>query len=246
MTTPTNSTAAVLVREATADEYDDIERLCVEAYVAAGTITADDPYVRFLRDTAHRANEPGVDVLVAVDPQDNGRIVGTATLCPYGSSLTEVCLPGEVEPRVLAVAPDQIGRGIAGALVDACYLWARSHNLHTVTVCVAEHNQRAHSLYRKLGFTRVPDRDWSPVEGVTLQTYTHDVAESHDQSGAVYCTRCGEELATGDHAACTAALDLEPPRYCSQCKRRMVVQVTPTGWRARCKEHGTISGTLAL
>ena len=27
---------------------------------------------------------------------------------------------------------------------------------------------------------------------------------------------------------------LEPPRYCAQCRRRMVVQVTPLGWTARC------------
>ena len=26
-----------------------------------------------------------------------------------------------------------------------------------------------------------------------------------------------------------------------KCGRRMVVQVTPTGWSARCVEHGTIN-----
>jgi predicted amidophosphoribosyltransferase len=52
-----------------------------------------------------------------------------------------------------------------------------------------------------------------------------------------YCDRCGEPLA-GDHAACAASRELEPPRYCPHCRRRMVVQVTPTGWTARCVEHG--------
>jgi DNA-directed RNA polymerase subunit RPC12/RpoP len=52
-----------------------------------------------------------------------------------------------------------------------------------------------------------------------------------------YCARCGER---GDHPACRQALQLEPPRYCPHCRRRMVVQVTPTGWTARCVEHGEL------
>lgn len=56
-----------------------------------------------------------------------------------------------------------------------------------------------------------------------------------------YCDRCGDELAGGDHAACQAARALEPPRYCGRCRRRMVVQVTPAGWTARCVEHGSLS-----
>ncbi len=37
-----------------------------------------------------------------------------------------------------------------------------------------------------------------------------------------------------------AALGLEPPRFCTECGRRMVVQVSPDGWWARCSRHGTI------
>ena len=59
----------------------------------------------------------------------------------------------------------------------------------------------------------------------------------------IYCARCGEDLTGGhtgragesleiQHAKCSRALLLEPPRYCPQCRRRMVVQVTPVGWSA--------------
>ena len=37
-----------------------------------------------------------------------------------------------------------------------------------------------------------------------------------------------------------AAAGLEPPRYCGQCGRRMVVQVRPDGWDARCSRHGVV------
>jgi hypothetical protein len=56
----------------------------------------------------------------------------------------------------------------------------------------------------------------------------------------VYCDRCGELVGTGDHGACVQARELEPPRYCVVCRRRMVVQVTPGGWTATCRTHGEI------
>ncbi|MAT60697.1 MAG: hypothetical protein CMH41_03420 [Micrococcales bacterium] len=40
------------------------------------------------------------------------------------------------------------------------------------------------------------------------------------------------------HTGCATALDLEPPRFCPRCRRRMVVQVTPAGWEAHCSQHG--------
>jgi len=52
-----------------------------------------------------------------------------------------------------------------------------------------------------------------------------------------YCGRCGEPTASGDHAGCSASLVLEPPRFCATCRRRMVVQVLPRGWTARCSRH---------
>jgi hypothetical protein len=55
----------------------------------------------------------------------------------------------------------------------------------------------------------------------------------------MYCDRCGFPTAGGDHGVCEAARKLEPPRYCPECRRRLKVQVVPTGWTATCVEHGT-------
>jgi hypothetical protein len=54
-----------------------------------------------------------------------------------------------------------------------------------------------------------------------------------------YCDRCGGP-ASEDHTACRVARDLEPPRFCPHCRRRMKVQVLPAGWQAVCVEHGTV------
>jgi hypothetical protein len=55
---------------------------------------------------------------------------------------------------------------------------------------------------------------------------------------ATSCGHCGLLLTEGAHDACGQRLELEPPRYCPRCRRRMVVQVTPDHWTARCAEHG--------
>ena len=56
-----------------------------------------------------------------------------------------------------------------------------------------------------------------------------------------FCGHCGEPLDAGDHATCARMLAMEPPRFCTQCRRRMKVQVTPRHWSATCVEHGILT-----
>jgi hypothetical protein len=72
-----------------------------------------------------------------------------------------------------------------------------------------------------------------------------DDTEAADTEAAIHCDRCGKRRGAVDHETCAAARDLEPPRYCGRCARRLVVQVTPSGWSARCSEHGTTSSDPA-
>lgn len=62
-------------------------------------------------------------------------------------------------------------------------------------------------------------------------------------AAAPYCAWCGRERAGADHAACDRRLaTVDPPRHCPVCARRMVVQVDPVGWTARCSRHGETTG----
>lgn len=61
----------------------------------------------------------------------------------------------------------------------------------------------------------------------------------------MYCVRCGRpdgptDGTSGDHTACRARAAYDPPRFCPACARRMVVQVSPAGWAARCSRHGPV------
>jgi hypothetical protein len=58
----------------------------------------------------------------------------------------------------------------------------------------------------------------------------------------MFCGHCGEAADARGHAVCRRQLELEPPRFCVECGRRMKVQVTPRGWTAVCVEHGALTG----
>ncbi|TQJ02126.1 hypothetical protein [Amycolatopsis cihanbeyliensis] len=63
----------------------------------------------------------------------------------------------------------------------------------------------------------------------------------------MFCTWCGAPEEGADHASCRQRLALvDPPRFCRECARRMIVQVTPGGWTARCSRHGESSSSDAL
>nr|WP_308259528.1 hypothetical protein [Pseudonocardia sp. H11422] len=57
-------------------------------------------------------------------------------------------------------------------------------------------------------------------------------------AAGAFCDQCGQQAGAGAHPRCAARRELEPPRYCPDCARRMVVQITPVGWTARCSRHG--------
>jgi len=59
----------------------------------------------------------------------------------------------------------------------------------------------------------------------------------------VYNIYTGQPCADGAAVSTAAQLGLEPPRFCAECGRRMVVQVRPDGWWAKCSRHGLVDST---
>lgn len=52
-----------------------------------------------------------------------------------------------------------------------------------------------------------------------------------------YCTGCGRDVADCP-GGCSPELD--PPRHCPRCGRRLAVTIVPTGVQARCRDHGPV------
>ncbi|MGQ0839770.1 GNAT family N-acetyltransferase [Actinokineospora sp.] len=149
--------------------------LTVDAYRADGYITGSTStgYARDLADAASRM--AAAELLVAVDAADS--ILGTVTVALPGSRFAEVSRPGELEFRMLAVAPTARGQGVGEVLVRAVFARARDHGLTRVAMCSSEDMAPAHRLYRRLGFTRLPARDWRPVPEMLLIAFTAEVPD---------------------------------------------------------------------
>ncbi|WFE46607.1 GNAT family N-acetyltransferase [Verrucosispora sp. WMMD1129] len=155
-----------LIRLIEPADFAAVARLTVAAYEADGQLKGETGYADVLADVSVRA-EHG-DVLVAVEPA-TGHLLGSVTFVLPGTRYAEMCGPGEAEFRMLAVDPSAQGRGAGGALVEACVARAIELGCTAVTICVREGlAEPAHRLYRRRGFVRQPERDWSPFPGVNL------------------------------------------------------------------------------
>jgi ribosomal protein S18 acetylase RimI-like enzyme len=158
---------SLTIRRARQEELEPVGRLTVEAYVGAGVISADAPYLEFLADAVHR--DAHAELWVAVDERG---VVGTVTYVEPGSQLAEISHAGEAEMRSLAVSPVATREGVGEALARHVVERARERGSVAMVLSSATTMHAAHRLYERLGFTRTPERDWSPTPRVHLVTYT--------------------------------------------------------------------------
>lgn len=167
----------VVVRRAeSAEEIEAAGAITAEAYLADRLVTNDDAYLVELTDARRRATE--AILLVALVPRDEGDpgaepdvVVGSITLAPPGSSYAEIAEPGELELRMLGVAPEARGHGVAEALMRATVREAVLLGYRRVVLSTEGQMAAAQRLYGRLGWTRVPERDWGHVE-IHLRVYT--------------------------------------------------------------------------
>ncbi|MGH3656542.1 MAG: GNAT family N-acetyltransferase [Micromonosporaceae bacterium] len=160
------ATDAVAVRPAAAGELAAVGRLTVAAYQSSGMIPEGSGYDRQLGDASARAEAAELFVALVA-----GALVGTVTFCEYGSRYAEVSRPGEAEFRMLAVDPEVRGAGVGEALVRAVLARAAERGFESLVLSTPATAAAARRLYDRLGFVRLPDRDWEPVPGVRLLGY---------------------------------------------------------------------------
>jgi predicted N-acetyltransferase YhbS len=161
------------IRAARAEEFAAIGEVTVEAYTAGGFLgeNAEPAYEDTLRDAASRAEH--AELVAAVDA--DGTVLGSVTVVHPGTRYSEVSREGELEFRMLAVRPSATGRGLGAALTGAVLDRARELNAQRVVLCSLDIMTTAHRMYERLGFIRLPDRDWSPAPGVHLVAYSQDL-----------------------------------------------------------------------
>jgi len=155
----------VSVRRAQPRDLEAAGAVTVDAY-AEFTTGPGDHYIARLRDAARRDRE--AELWVA---ELDGAVVGTVTITPEGSPWREIAEPGEGEFRMLAVAPSARRRGVGEALMQLVFDRFRELGSQAIVLSSLAEMTAAHRVYERLGFVRLPERDWSPVPGVDLLAF---------------------------------------------------------------------------
>lgn len=155
----------MVIRDALPGELAAIGDLRVAAYHADGLLPQTSPYAPTLR--ALGADGKG-DVLVAMD---GPVLVGTIMLQFWPDSAEVMTQPGEAEIRALAVEPGARGRGIGRALLAEVMKRAGERGVRHLLLLARPETRAAQHLYAQAGFLRLPERDWSPHEGLTLLAF---------------------------------------------------------------------------
>jgi ribosomal protein S18 acetylase RimI-like enzyme len=158
----------VEIRTAVPAEYDAVGELTVEAYSHDGFVRGE--YAMTLRAAADRAAK--AELWVAAD---SSGLLGTVTYCPVGSVYREIGRDDEGEFRMLGVAGRARGLGIGTALTERCISRTRELGQQRLVMSSAVYMTTAHRIYERLGFVRLPERDWSPVPGIDLYAFALDL-----------------------------------------------------------------------
>jgi ribosomal protein S18 acetylase RimI-like enzyme len=159
------------IRPVRPDEYDEAGRVTADAYREFADSEDWDRYLRRLADVGGRAEI--APVLVAVE---DGAILGTLTLeLDRRIDGDEPPLPpGEAHIRMLGVAPDARGRGVARGLLDASFELAREAGRTRISLHTTQRMRAAQAMYEALGFERLPDRVFP--DGFVLLSYAKAVS----------------------------------------------------------------------
>ena len=163
------------IRDARPDEFDELGDLRVAAYRADGFLSPQSTYAPTLR--ALGADSFG-QVLVAVDdrgPEGRGPILGTVMLQGWPEAGDVLAGPEEAEIRALAVAPEAQGTGLGRRLLAAVTARAAAAGFQRLLLLTQPDMKTAQHIYEQAGFTRLPDRDWSPEPGLILLAYGLDL-----------------------------------------------------------------------
>jgi ribosomal protein S18 acetylase RimI-like enzyme len=166
---PRPGAPSLTVEQARPDDFARIAQLTVDVYVGGGLATP--AYAPELADVSGRAER--AELLVVRDTA--GLVVGSVGLVLTGDWGNVTTSDEEAAFRMLVVDPAAQGRGIGELLVTTCLDLARAAGKRRMVLSTGPRMTAAHRLYERLGFRRLPERDWTPVPGIDLMVYALDL-----------------------------------------------------------------------
>ena len=216
----------------------------VHAAYAAGPyreeLAHDSVWAATERDSAGRAAAGQILVAVAGDT-----LVGAVTVLRGESSYAKLAAAGEVELRLLAVAPASQGSGLGGALIRAGVELALRWGAAAVRLDTGVKNPAA-ALYERIGFERTPERD-AQLDGMSYGasvSYVYPLQERTDVR--LREIRAAEIPEVSDLVLAAYREDYEglPGDYLSEIANVAERAAQHQVWVAEDTESGALLGTI--
>lgn len=166
-----SATAPVTVRDARPDEHEAIAALTRRAYAELAAVMAPTAWVGL--EGAMRAGLASGERAERIVAERDGTVLGSVLLFPpatdaYGG----LARPGEVpEVRLLAVAPEARGQGVAQLLMGECVRRARRAGAAALGLHTSASMRAAIRLYERMGFVRAPEHDFQPPGAELVTAY---------------------------------------------------------------------------
>lgn len=163
------------IRDAGEADRDAVRRVTLAAYEEYAAVMPEPLWTEYRRELLAALDAEGpVERIVA---EQDSTIVGSVLLFPpaadaYGGTAARVDAP---EVRLLAVSPAARGQGVGAALMEECIRRARRAGAAALGLHTTDVMHVAMRMYERMGFVRVPDRDFRPAEGVLVKGYLLDL-----------------------------------------------------------------------
>ncbi len=157
----------IQIEPVTPQEFEATGEIVLKAYRNLLGASLDEGYARYIGDISAR-----VDVSLVLVLKKNDKVVGTVTFVDDSSSpMAEGLQDGEGLIRILAVDPAEQQSGYGRMLMMEVIRLARERGLEALFLHSTQEMVQAHRLYQSLGFLRTPNRDYRPIETVSLLAF---------------------------------------------------------------------------
>lgn len=162
---------SLFIEKASPEDYADIAKLNVEAYREYAAQMTDESWRTMARNIS--ATDLITEHSTFIVARVEGRLAGSVAYGRPGRGIAPI--PKEwASIRVLAVAPEHRGQGIARALMDECLRLAAADHAPTVGLFTSEVMAAARRRYESMGF--VIDHEIERRNGLRYWLYRLDLA----------------------------------------------------------------------
>ncbi|MCM3388545.1 GNAT family N-acetyltransferase [Ureibacillus chungkukjangi] len=163
----------MLIRDAVKGELQKIKELRLQSYEEHAEKIPEAHWDALKQSIlSDEGEQAGIERMVA---ELDGELVGTVALFSPEIEAYKGLVEGQLnhpELRMLAVSPKARGKGVAKALVQECMKRSKNNGYKSMGLHTADFMESAVNLYTSLGFKRVPENDFIPLDdGIIVKAF---------------------------------------------------------------------------